>query len=230
MLSTAFSGRSDHLWRQQHEARGLEVSIEISPSNGNPPSMYKSRSDMDISPEERSEAPKRAFKLFRAIQSTVAVEGFNSDEFPAVQPLQQENSAATEVCVPQQFDNEKRRPRRSGVELRQQRGLCTQVGTHSPAVSSIPRSDGCPTWLADSTMVALVAVMVEAMVEWRVRFRIAEFSLQVFQLQNFKGQIKHHLPRHEALYLCNSMAAPSSTPLAVLDNLRRPFPAAAQNS
>nr|GMC71682.1 hypothetical protein Iba_chr03bCG4820 [Ipomoea batatas] len=52
MLSTAFSGRSDHLWRQQHEARGLEVSIEISPSNGNPPSMYKSRSDMDISPEE----------------------------------------------------------------------------------------------------------------------------------------------------------------------------------
>nr|GMD70601.1 hypothetical protein Iba_chr12eCG7910 [Ipomoea batatas] len=61
-------------------------------------------------------------------------------------------------------------------------------------------------------------------------FRIAEFSLQVFQLQNFKGQIKHHLPRHEALYICNSMAAPSSTPLAVLDNLRRPFPAAAQNS
>nr|GMD50164.1 uncharacterized protein LOC109151360 isoform X1 [Ipomoea batatas] len=52
MLSTAFSGRSDHLWRQQQEARGLEVSIEISPSNGNPPNMYRSRSDMDISPEE----------------------------------------------------------------------------------------------------------------------------------------------------------------------------------
>nr|GMD63482.1 hypothetical protein Iba_chr12bCG15280 [Ipomoea batatas] len=56
------------------------------------------------------------------------------------------------------------------------------------------------------------------------------YAIYVFQLQNFKGQIKHHLPRHEALYLCNSMAAPSSTPLAVLDNLRRPFPAAAQNS
>nr|GMD66119.1 40S ribosomal protein S18 [Ipomoea batatas] len=130
------------------EMPGLDP--KISPSNGNPPSMYKSRSDMDISPEERfseevkyifspfpvswsvnefaskidvvtpldliinyaipqrgkdvrgrSEALKRAFKLFRAIQSTVAAEGFNNDEFPAVQPLQQENSAATEVCVPQ---------------------------------------------------------------------------------------------------------------------------------
>nr|GMD14395.1 uncharacterized protein LOC109150426 [Ipomoea batatas] len=65
MLSTAFSGRSDHLWRQQHEAKGLEVSIEISPSNGNPPSMYKSRSDMDISSEERfSEEVKYIFSSF----------------------------------------------------------------------------------------------------------------------------------------------------------------------
>nr|GMC60579.1 hypothetical protein Iba_chr02bCG12090 [Ipomoea batatas] len=61
MLSTAFSGRGDHLWRQQHEARGLK----ISPSNGNPPSMYKSRSDMDISPEERfSEDVKYIFSPF----------------------------------------------------------------------------------------------------------------------------------------------------------------------
>nr|GLL29662.1 uncharacterized protein LOC109154689 [Ipomoea trifida] len=99
MLSTAFSRRSDHLWRQQHEARGLEErktlkssltrsrsgkdwrceaylnpsrhsarhikSLKISPSNGNPPSMYKSRSDMDISPEERfSEEVKHIFSPF----------------------------------------------------------------------------------------------------------------------------------------------------------------------
>nr|GMD29336.1 uncharacterized protein LOC104704124 [Ipomoea batatas] len=65
MLSTAFSGRSGHLWRQQHEARGLEVSIEISPRNGNPPSMYKSRSDMNISPEEGfSEEVKYIFSPF----------------------------------------------------------------------------------------------------------------------------------------------------------------------
>nr|GLL31617.1 uncharacterized protein LOC109175453 [Ipomoea trifida] len=70
MLSTAFSRRSDHLWRQQHEARGLEVSIEISPSNGNPPSMYKSRSDMDISPEERfSEEVKYIFSPFPVSRS-----------------------------------------------------------------------------------------------------------------------------------------------------------------
>nr|GLL46618.1 uncharacterized protein LOC104648515 [Ipomoea trifida] len=70
MLSTAFSERSDHLWRQQHEARGLEVSIEISPSNGNPPSMYKSRSDMDISPEERfSEEVKYIFSPFPVSRS-----------------------------------------------------------------------------------------------------------------------------------------------------------------
>nr|GMD82530.1 uncharacterized protein LOC109154689 [Ipomoea batatas] len=39
--------------------------VLISPSNGNPPSMYKSRSDMDISPEERfSEEVKYIFSPF----------------------------------------------------------------------------------------------------------------------------------------------------------------------